>query len=121
MEWLPIVLLSVLVIALTFLNDRSTERAARDRVAETERILAAMVEMTASSHKHMSGIYAPEPASPSPIERTLTDLGEWERSMEFDDSDPTDAFLQPVREDATMGHADNPFGIPGLVVPRGEG
>ncbi len=123
MEWLPITILVVLVLGLTLLNDRSAERSARDRVAETERILAAMVEITASSHKHMSGIYAPEPttvsAGPS-LARAMLDLDD-EPVMPWDTEDPTDAFLQPVRQDASMGSTDNPFGIPGLVVPHGQG
>jgi hypothetical protein len=129
MEWLPIIILVVLVLGMTALNDRSAERAGRDRVAEQERILAAMVEMTISSHRNMSGIYAPDagsgqrPAATST--KTLFEDGYFDGPVEFDITDPTDAFIQPTRSDAIMtGGADNPFGIPGLAYPvasNGEG
>jgi hypothetical protein len=127
MEWLPLIILAVVVVAITLIHDRSAARAARDRVAETERILAAFVEQAKDANRNVSGVYMPTPPSaavPTTIEAYETELARMLVQEDFDLSDPTDQFIKPERTDAVIigdaGHEDdaNPFGIPGLTHHR---
>jgi hypothetical protein len=86
------------------------------------------VEGSTEAAKSVAGVYAPDSGSGQASSLTLRDTGSvgYEESAEvFDDSDPTDAFLQPERTDSHMEWfpEDNPFGIPGLKVEasRGQG
>lgn len=99
------------------------EALSRDRVAETERVLAALVEQTRDSNQHMSGIMThdwqrvpnePEAHIPTPTD----DDADQDR---LDMIDPTDwGTTSPIYDHAplaTFAPGDtSPFGIEGLEV-----
>lgn len=118
---ISLIVLGVIALALIYSNHRSASGQSASHAAELERILAAMVQTTTSSHQHMSGIYAPaDGAGQREIPALETDIARMMNLGDFDESDPTDAFLRPQRAEGQIGEAgdaDNAFGIPGLISP----
>jgi hypothetical protein len=119
---------AVLVLALTVIRTQArmmeTVSTPQVDVSQVVRdVLDRFVEQSKSTNETITGVYAP-PAYVAPMPAPLPDSWGPEDGarmttvLDFDDSDPTDEYLRPVRESVTLLSADgddNPFGIPGLV------
>lgn len=116
---------AVLVLALTVIRTQArmmeTVSTPQVDVSQVVRdVLDRFVEQSKSTNETITGVYAP----PAPVMPVLPDSWAPEDGarmttlLDFDDSDPTDEYLRPVRESVTLLSGDgddNPFGIPGLV------
>lgn len=82
-------------------------------------VLDRFVEQSKVSSDVLTGVYAPvEPPSASPAPFVGFEDGPRMVSLaDFDDSDPTDEYLRPVRSAAVVVEPgdDSPFGVPGLT------
>ncbi len=82
-------------------------------------VLDRFVEQSKVSGEVLTGVYAPPeppPAAPSPFV-AYDESPRMVSLADFDDSDPTDEYLRPVRSAAVVVDPadDSPFGVPGLT------
>jgi hypothetical protein len=89
------------------------EQLSRDRVAESERFMAAMTEQLRVA------LVPPEPTAPVVTGRAFVERTATEGPSLEDFLDPTDHYMTEPPEPGRMMSADEvePFGIPGLIAP----
>lgn len=121
-----VAVVTIMAIALMWTArtySESLSKVADTRAGELREVLDAFARQSESNEGRIATVLAPAAgAGPASVEAALATLGlengpRMTTFSDFDESDPTDQFLQPERTNGVVGlEGDSPFGIPGLKV-----